>query len=109
MISSTEVYVSWYEVPEIDQNGVINLYEVLYLPLETFGDVIQANTMNSSRRQSSVTLSGLQEFVDYNISVRAYTRAGPGPYSDGVIITTLEDGKLMSINLTFKLSIPGIV
>ena len=36
----------------------------------------------------------LEEFVDYSISVHAYTSAGAGPYSDGVIERTNTDGIL---------------
>ena len=41
----------------------------------------------------AVILMDLEEFFDYNISVRAFTSAGVGPYSDEVTATTFEDGK----------------
>ena len=90
-VSSTEIEVSWEEVPAINENGVITVYEVLYSPLMTFEGQIAATTTNTS--QLNTTLTGLQEYVEYNISVRAYTSVGPGPYSDGVVERTLEDGK----------------
>ena len=90
-VSSTEIEVSWEEVPAINENGVITTYEVLYSPLMTFGGQIAANTTNTS--QLNTTLTGLQEYVEYNISVRAYTSVGPGPYSDGVVERTEEDCK----------------
>ena len=38
-------------------------------------------------------LTGLEEYVEYNITVRAYTSVGPGPYSDPPITErTMEDG-----------------
>ena len=83
--------MSWEEVPAIDRNGVITEYEVQYEPLETFGSQIATSTVNTS--MLSINLTGLQEFVDYNISVRAYTSAGPGPYSIGVVERTDTDGK----------------
>ena len=89
-ISSTEVEVSWEKVPAIDENGIITVYEVQYEPLQTFGDQISTNTTNTTYLNK--TLTGLQEYVEYNISVRAYTSVGPGPYSDPVIERTLEDG-----------------
>ena len=85
--------VSWGVVPPIDQNGIITMYEVLYQPLETFGGAIQTLTRNVSGTEMSVVLMNLQEFVYYNISVRAYTRVGEGPYSDDVTLRTNEDGK----------------
>ena len=90
-ISSTEILVSWDEVPEIDQNGVIILYDVQYEPLMTFGGELMTMTMNTSN--TSIVLGGLQEYVEYNVSVRAYTSVGPGPFSPGVDNQTFEDGK----------------
>ena len=90
-ISSTEILVSWDEVPAIGQNGIIILYEVQYEPLMTFGGQLMTMTMNTSN--TSIVLGGLQEYVEYNISLRAYTSVGPGPFSPGVDNRTFEDGK----------------
>ena len=89
-VSSTEILVSWDVVPAIDQNGIIILYEVQYEPLMTFGQLM---TMAMSTSNTSIVLGGLQEYVEYNISVRAYTSVGPGPFSPGVNNRTFEDGK----------------
>ena len=89
--SSTEILVSWDEVPTIDQNGVIILYDVQYEPLITFGGELMTMTMNTSN--TSIVLGGLQEYVEYSISVRAYTSVSPGPFSPGVDNRTFEDGK----------------
>ena len=86
--------VSWDEVPAVDRNGLITVFEVLYVPLETFSDQIEANASITS--ELSLTLEGLQEFVMYDISVRAYTSEGPGPYSEEITVITAEDGKSLS-------------
>ena len=78
-------------VPAIDRNGIITIYEVLYEPLETFGGQIETQIMNIVPTQS-VNLIGLQEYVDYNISVRAYTNTGEGPYSTDITERTFQDG-----------------
>ena len=83
----------WDIVPPIDQNGIITMYEVMYQPLETFNGNISTQTMNVSGTEMSVFLIELQEFVNYTISVRAYTSVGTGPYSDEVTVMTLEDSK----------------
>ncbi len=90
--SSTSIVVIWYMVRDIDQNGIITMYEVRYEPLETFNDTI--TTMTETAQQRTVVLRNLQEYVDYNISVRAYTSEGEGPYSTEITERTLEDGNI---------------
>ena len=84
------ILVSWTDVPDTDQNGVITMYEVMYEPLMTFGGVLNITTVNTTNL--SITVSELEEYVEYNISVRAYTNDGAGPYSVGTVVRTLEDG-----------------
>lgn len=86
--------VSWSEIAKIDQNGIITTYEIRYTPLVTFSDQLTTkylNTTNGSVVETS--LEGLQEYVEYNVSVRAYTSVGAGPYSPDLVQRTLEDGK----------------
>ena len=95
-LSSTEIEVSWEEVPAIDQNGKITMYQVQYEPLETFGDQIFTETVNITN--TSMLLTALEEYVEYNITVRAYTSVGPGPYSDPPITERTEkDGKKVKL------------
>ena len=90
-LSSIELYVTWEEVPPIDQNGIISTYEVLSVPQMTFGGALTQNTINVTNM--FLLLKDLHPFVTYNISVKAYTMAGAGPYGMAVN-TTLEDRKL---------------
>ena len=85
--SPTSTDVIWDEVPAIDQNGIITVYEVMYTPVNTFGGQISANTTNVSGSELMATLSYIQEFVNYSISVRAYTSAGQGPESIVIELT----------------------
>ena len=62
------------------------------MPLNTFGGTLVAETVNISSTVLTIELTGLEEYVEYNISVRAYNSVGPGPYSDSVTERTLEDG-----------------
>ena len=57
----------------------------------TFGGQLMTMVMNTSN--TSIVLGGLQEYVEYNITVGAYTIVGPGPFSPGVNNRTFEDGK----------------
>ena len=61
------------------------------MPLQTFGGLLVTETVTTS--SFLLTISQLEEYVEYIISVRAYTSVGPGPYSDGIINGTLEDSK----------------
>ena len=84
--------MTWEAVPAIYLNGVFFRYDVRFDPLQ-FPLILLADciiTMNMS-----VVLTGLQEYVDYNIIVRAYTSVGPGPYSEYVKERTLEDRELI--------------
>ena len=87
---STQLNVSWDSVQEQYQNGIIIAYEVFFEAQQTFALSGSINTT-----EMSVMLSNLQEYVAYSISVRAYTSAGPGPYSVGVSVQTLENGNAL--------------
>ena len=88
--NSTQITVTWEEVLAIDQNGNIVIYEVRFDPLQ-FTGVLMTEYINTT--DMSAVLIGLQEFVEYDISVRAYTSVGPGPFSVAVTNRTFEDGK----------------
>ena len=86
--------MTWERVTALDENGIIINYEVQYEPLQ-FADMLGTASINITNL--SVNIVELQEYVEYNISVRAYTSVGPGPYSDPVTQRTLEDGECDSI------------
>ena len=77
----------------MDQNGDIIMYKIMYTPLETFGVTLESDTVNVSGSNMSVVLMGLEEYVNYTISVRAFTIVGAGPYSVAVIVLTQQDNK----------------
>ena len=85
--------MSWEEVPLINQNGLITTYEILLEPLETFGGMITERQLNSTNL--SMVVIDLKQFVNYSISVRAYTIEGPGNYSEAIVRMTQEDGKFV--------------
>ena len=80
--------VTWEEVLA---NGIIINYEVQFEPLQ-FSETLTTSSVNTTNL--TVLLSSLQEYVEYNISVRAYTSVGPGPYSDPVTARTSEEGNV---------------
>ncbi len=89
--SSTEICVTWAEVPVIGRIGVITSYEVMYEPLMTLDGQLVSVSLDTTG--FFLSLNSLQEYIEYNISVRAYTSVGPGPYSLGIVRRTLEDGR----------------
>ena len=93
------IAVLWSEVPREDRNGLITHYEVQFLPLYPF----EGGSSNDSilTQNLSIVLSGLEEFIEYNISVRAHNSAGPGPYSDGIAVRTFEDRKFKTFVATY--------
>ena len=100
MISPTEVEVSWAQVEPIHQNGIITVYEVDYQPMDDFGTegVTVVNTTNTT-----IVLMDLHESVQYNITVRAFTSVGGGPFSNPVASVTHEDGIYKLCKLFYNL------
>ncbi len=88
-VSSTVISVMWQEVAAIDRNGNITRYEVMYIG--EFDVMNQSNFTDGNTQVLNIT--GLDEFADYTISVRAYTSVGPGPYSPIALVTTDKDSK----------------
>ena len=91
--SPTEISVTWDSIPPIDQNGIITEYEVLYTPLETFGGAIGPVMVVVVPPDTSVMLTGLEEYVSYSIRVRVFNDAGSTDYTTAQILRTQEDGK----------------
>ena len=76
----------------MERHGVITEYEIMVEQLISFGERNSESILVDSRNLS-IILMDLEEYVEYNISVRGYTSVGPGPYSMGIVRRTLEDGK----------------
>ena len=85
--------MNWSEVPAIDRNGIITQYEVRYEPLETFGGQLAERTNITNNSTFEILLENLQEYVQYNITVRAFTQVGEGPFSPTITFRTREAGK----------------
>ena len=91
VISPTEIETSWNEVDPIYQNGIIILYEVDYQPAQMFNGSMTVDVVNTTN--TTIVLTDLHESVQYNITVRAYTNIGPGPFSSHVLGITEEARK----------------
>ena len=89
-ISSTSILVQWGDVPAADQNGIILSYTVTYKALP--GGTPKAEVVIAPT--SGVTLTGLNEYTKYSITVFASTVIGAGNDSEPIIVITDEDSKL---------------
>ena len=88
--SSTSISVTWDEVPADEQNGIITGYNITYQS-QTEND---NNSVSAGREDCQKELTGLKEYVNYNITVFAFTVKGDGPASDPVIVVrTDQDSK----------------
>ena len=87
--SSTSISVSWETVRADLQNGIITGYNITYQSqTENDNGVVEAGP-----NDLQANLTGLKEFVKYNISVVAFTAKGDGPPSNIIVVRTDEDSK----------------
>lgn len=77
-ITSTSLNVEWNQVPEDSRHGVITGYDLKW------GRKGGPFTESASTSGRTHVLSPLDEFSEYNISVRARTAAGDGPWSQWI-------------------------
>ena len=88
--SSTSILVMWDQVPADQRNGIIIGYTITYQSqLENDNGNFQ---VDGSVRQRE--LPNLKEYVNYKITVFAFTAIGSGPPSHPIVVTTDQDSKL---------------
>ena len=87
--SSTSIFVQWGSVPAADQNGIILRYTVTYAALPNGRP--QPKVVDPPANEA--TLTGLDEFTIYRITVFASTSKGGGNESGPIIVITDEDSK----------------
>ena len=90
--SSSDIIVYWEEVPAISRNGIILFYEVL------FCSTLSSKTQSLNTTDAitfTLVLNHLEEFTEYNITVRAYTQIGAGESAPSLVIRTLVNGRFV--------------
>ena len=86
--SSTSISVSWEAVQAELRNGIITGYTIKYQSLtENDNGFVPAGPDDLQ-----ANLTGLKEFVEYNISVIAFTVKGGGP-PNFTVVRTDQDSK----------------
>ena len=92
--TSSSVLVSWEAVQVELRNGIITGYTIKYQSLtENDNGFVKAGPND---RQANLT--GLKEFVEYNISVVAFTVKGDGPPSV-IVVRTDQDSESNKLNV----------
>lgn len=89
--SPTSIWLGWHEVPDGYKNGVIMGYRIT---LKDTRNEDPPTTITYSPNVFSANLDGLPSFVDFKITLLAFTIKGDGPGLTH-IITTDESGKLL--------------
>ncbi|CAG2054815.1 unnamed protein product, partial [Timema podura] len=94
--SSTELQVTW-EAPESQLwNGDILGYHVGYKEQRVSADQYQYRSVEnrldiSSLQRGEFILTDLMKFTSYSIVLQAYNALGPGPATQEIVASTLED------------------
>ena len=92
--SSTSILVSWEEVQSELRNGIITGYTITYQSLtQNDNGIVQAGP-----NDHQANLTGLKEFVEYNISVVTFTVKGDGPPSL-IVARTDQDSESNKLNV----------
>ena len=85
---STTILLLWGPIDAIDRNGDIIQYEIRYTDNLIIPTDSEQSYITVSAPGLSVILSGLLIDTYYQIQIRAYTSAGPGPFSSGYLVAT---------------------
>ena len=106
VINSSSISVDWRKPNKSVLHGVLTQYEIEYRRVEcnesdpvyvpsstTWNLVIVSNT------SSSKVIGGLVFWSCYELRLRAVT-VGNGPYSTVQLVRTLEDGKLLLVDVS---------
>ena len=90
------INVSWVMLECHVRHGNITLYEVC-CSCSDYMCIVNRTSNTSSGNEISLEVTGLEEFANYTIKVRAYTAVGPGPYSNPIDVRTLPDSKCVTV------------
>ena len=92
---SRRLTITWAE--PVITNGNVSSYDIQYRGISSV-NAVSSNFSQVQMLSVASTIALLQNLVPfsvYNISVRASTGAGPGPFSAEISVRTLEDGECL--------------
>ncbi len=100
MITSRSITVTWDTIACIERNGIITSYTVEFGP--------SGNTLTiAGITELTFTANELTPFINYTFRVAGVNSVNTGIYSDIIIITTLEEGKVDILCLARSRCIQG--
>ena len=92
--SSTEITVTWQNVVGPERNGIILGFRVHYKAIGQFAkDITEKVEVVNGGDAVEKVLGSLEKFMNYSITVLAFTSKGDGPRSDVITVCTDQDGK----------------
>ena len=91
-VNKTTFNISWEPLQREESHGKVTLYEVKAIFLKK-GNLRKRSVIYSPVNTSVtfVVLSDLELCSKYNVSVRAYTAEGPGPYGEPLELETSSE------------------
>ena len=99
---TNSIKLSWLPVSKELQKGIIRGYQVKIYDDE--GEYLRNSTILS--RNLSASFTGLYQYSNYSLKVRAFTRKGFGPWSSLINVSIGDPGKhqsqILSINHRFS-------
>uniref|UniRef100_A0A915Q6K3 Fibronectin type-III domain-containing protein n=1 Tax=Setaria digitata TaxID=48799 RepID=A0A915Q6K3_9BILA len=84
-IQPTEVSIVWQAPACLQTNGEITEYEFEATPAERYDS---GGTIKQTVRGTRTKITGLSSYTKYLVRIRAFTRKGPGPWSEPIQFQT---------------------
>ncbi|XP_022783215.1 titin-like isoform X2 [Stylophora pistillata] len=94
-VEYTKYQITWDALTREVANGLIKMYQVRLTLKESCTSVDASFNSTYNTTKTEMLFSSLSICTSYEVSVRAFTEAGPGPYSKPLVIQTL--GTLWSL------------
>ena len=92
--SNHSVKVTWNEVKWCFRHGLIQSYEVHFRDEESGSTDLMQNVTVQAGAARRLDFNNLEIYWQYGVRIKAFTRHGPGPWSDWVKGRTDEWGML---------------
>lgn len=93
--------VTYDEVPEQFQNGIVSGYVVRYIRVDANDSTQIMEAEVDGRSTSEFDISGLVAFTNYSVMVAAVNPKGMGPFSDAIFSMSGQDSELFLVQILY--------